>query len=51
MYMRSSSRGVQKLLIAIIILLGIQHATASLGDHLPEFRECVKVGVPVGVSR
>lgn len=31
------------LLIACIVLLFAGVTTASLGDHLPEFRECVEV--------
>lgn len=34
------------LLALIFLALFIGHTTASLGDHLPDFKECVQVSFP-----
>lgn len=34
------------LLALIFLALFIDHTAASLGDHLPDFKECVQVSFP-----
>jgi len=42
----SPGRGHRWLWLGLVCLLLVQHASASIGDHLPEFKECVNVGHP-----
>ncbi|KAI8635195.1 Per1-like-domain-containing protein [Xylariaceae sp. FL1651] len=41
--LKTSTRTPSLLLLALIVCLLLQRAEASLGDRLPEFRECVEV--------
>ena len=43
MYLPRSPRSLRYISLAFIVLLTAKQAAASLGDHLPEFRECVQV--------
>lgn len=38
------SLSMRWLVVATLIALFFREVAASLGDHLPDFRECVKVG-------
>jgi hypothetical protein len=46
MILRSAKRKLCLYFLTFLIASLIGRATASLGDHLPDFKECVKVSFP-----